>query len=751
MDPQTDAPFISTNMVLQHLETLLSVPADLDTTQNSSTVAFHPVSDPITLSCGCIISDKLAQTLVSSNKSLNKNKTKIKNTISNTFACPLCNTKNVYIVASCKNMENLFIYWTKLKEQLEHESQITSNILPKNVGLSNIEYNNSHNLNKSSDNRQDLGIQQKVDYLENDKDSADFTSMFSKISGNEQHRQLQIQQQKQPSQNIPTSPQNNLSFLTAFHEVMVEMQNLSSVESNDPALVANFNKKTSSPRDYYFDDHISSNVIHPNSHSPTNTSVMSSLGSLHKQRTKQSFSSTSNLTTLLSSNNTANTTINVHSSIPASSSNSNINSPLVNRTTPNKELLLSKNFPFFRRVYTFNIHSSNFLLKTKLYLQTQLSPNLTKLVLLSEKKWEVYTMDTDRPFKQPKLLCCGKSDGSYGSDFEHLKKVKIQQIISNSNFSNNANESVTLLENWEHLYCQITENLLIISGTRGFIRIIDLNQNGKCVFTYRCNFPIRCFDISPNENYVALGITGKDKYTQVEQAVIILLKLTLETAKSPFQISTYPFSLPYRDPIGILKFSSDSTLLSVATVLESRFLIISLIDPLKPTLVMKSQRRLDTSLDSEGITDMSFFPDNRLMTITSLSHNSEPIIIDTNLSSISGPDGIAKPKLLMKIDEVGSTIHKCCVSPRGDSVAYINRNGNVYIMTAPRMDDNDSKRVTCVLEVSNASRVKESASIRFDSDGYKLYVLDRKGILSIADFTAGTVEDSTVTRSKIIS
>lgn len=326
-----------------------------------------------------------------------------------------------------------------------------------------------------------------------------------------------------------------------------------------------------------------------------------------------------------------------------------------------------------------------------------------------------------------------------------------EQILSNSNISNNKKDALELLDNWEHLNCQITKNLLIISGTRGFLRVIDINHKGKCIFTYQCNFPIRCLDISPNEDLIALGITGKDKYTQVEQAVIILLKLVPKTSKTPLQICTYPFSLPHRDPIGKLKFSSDSIMLAVSTVLESRFLIINLTHPSRPTLVMKSQRRLDTSLDSEGITDMAFFPDNRLMTICSLSHNSEPIIIDTNIASISGPDGIAKPKLLMKIDEVGSTIHKCCVSPRGDSVAYINRSGNVYIMTAPRMDDNDNRRVVSVFEVSNATRVKEAASLKFDPDGYKLYTLDRKGVLTIADFTAGTVEDHTVTRSKIVS
>jgi threonyl-tRNA synthetase len=72
-------------------------------------------------------------------------------------------------------------------------------------------------------------------------------------------------------------------------------------------------------------------------------------------------------------------------------------------------------------------------------------------------------------------------------------------------------------------------------------------------------------------------------------------------------------------------------------------------------------------------------------------------------------------------------------------------------MAAPRMDDNDNKRIVNVFDVSNAARAREAASVRFDPDGYKLYALDRKGLLTIADYTAGTVEDHTVTRCKIIA
>ncbi|GMM47142.1 Ptr3 protein [Pichia kluyveri] len=785
----TNIPNVTPKDIFNHLKILLSIPAYYDYANYPPTIAYAPVNDPCTLSCGCIISRNLIDTL----------KIQMKNGLSNAnkttpftngnpfdndsvFKCPLCEKADTKIIGNATNMKNLYIYWTKLGDELR--------------------------IFKNSD-----GIGSTNITTPTDRDISDISSMFSKLSSEKQRKNSfqgkhlqQTHSNKKPFKQIQSQPQN-FSFLTAFNEALIEVENSSSVESNETKRLSII-PSNHSPRDNHFEELHNNNSYNTQDHvqSPTDTSVISSLGSLHKQRTKHSYQNSSNLTRLLSTSSSGNNipaSHTINNSLGSSengmfsrTSTQNLGVKNSNQTNNenetqnkkvngfnstannsddviskkfsfeksnlrNKELLLSKNFPFFRKTYNFNLHSNNILLKTKLYIQTGISPNITKLVLLNEKKWEVYSIDTDTPNKAPTLLCCGKSDASYGPDFDHLKKMKKEHILLNSNFNvysdNNSKNATTntsyfsSLENWEHLYCRLSENLLIISGTKGFLRIIDLNQNGRCVFTYKCNFPIRCLDLSPNEEYVALGITGKDKYTEMEQSVIILLKLIPETLKSSFQIITLPFSLPYRDPIGILKFSSDSSLLSVATVLESRFLVISLVDPSKPTLVMKSQRRLDTSLDSEGITDICFFPDNRIMSITSSSHNSEPIIIDSNIDSISGPDGIAKPKLLLKIDEVGSTIHKCCVSPRGDSVVFLNRRGNVYIMTTPRMDDNDNKHVVNVFDVSGASRVKESASIRFDVDGYKLYALDRKGILSIADFTAGTVEDHTVTRCKIIA
>lgn len=539
----------------------------------------------------------------------------------------------------------------------------------------------------------------------------------------------------------------NLSLLTAFNEAFSETQ---SVPTNGiPRSTKSFDNYTIHDRRLSDDFQSSGN------------STSSSLHSFHRQKSRSSQASAR-----------------MPPPPPAP--------PMANES--NREVLFAKNFPFFRKIYEYNTHRSKFFPKTKLFISTAISPKLTRMVLVAERKWEVYSIDTNHPELAPRLLCCGKNNGEYGQTYDSLQSMTRDEIVRSSNFADTAAASLDLLSNWEHISCRVTGNLLVIAGTRGFLRVIDISSNGRCLYTYQCKFPIRCIDVSPDEQFIAIGVTGKDKYTLIEQAFIILLKLdfseetisvkpyldtvrsststvssvttaaqTLDSTLTPIerrtmlQLTPYPFNLPYRDPITHLQFSHNSKLLALSTALESRFMVINLEDPTRPALVMKSQRRLDTSLDSEGITDVQFFPDNRLMSLTSVAYNSVPIVIDTNISSSLDTAGVAKPKLLLKLDEIGNNIHKCCVSPRGDALAYLDRSGAVYIIMCPKMGDIDNKRVVMVTNVTNASTVKESASIRFDENGYKLYIIDRKGLVTIADFTAGTVEDHSVTRCKIIS
>ncbi|KAI0464695.1 hypothetical protein LJB42_002316 [Komagataella kurtzmanii] len=404
-------------------------------------------------------------------------------------------------------------------------------------------------------------------------------------------------------------------------------------------------------------------------------------------------------------------------------------------SNPELELNFARNFPFFKRQYHFITQKTKMLLKTsKIFINNAISPALNQFVLLNETKFQVYSIDPIDYSSSPKMKCCGKSTGEFGLSFDSLNKPVVRD-----------KELISKLNKWEYLACRITKNMLIISGTRGILEIYDTNDNGKCIYTYQSKFPIRCIDVSNNESLIAIGITGKDKFTQSEQTLITFLRL--DFLENEIKVDVITVTLPYKDPLNLLQFSPDSQYLGCATALEFRFMVISVIDPHEPKLVMKSLRSLDSSLESEGITDMQFFPDNRTLTLTSVAFNGSPVVIDSKLNSIVGLQAIAQPTMLLKVDEVGSAIHKACISPRGDAVAYLDRSGSCYLLLSPIMDGNEHKRVVIVAEVANAVRFKEAASMRFDSDGYKLYILDRKGSLYIEDFTAS----SDLTRCKLIS
>lgn len=707
--------------VVHDLEQYLSVPKTINYSQFPPSVVKALCDDCSVLSCGCLISEKLANEL---------------STHSKEFVCPQCHNTDVYLLNVCTTIRSLVKYVHGLKDLLVYEKD-----------------SNSENAKESS------------------------------VSEHEY-------QQKQ----------HKVTFLSAFNEVFAEINSGSRIEDYKKDGYNSMNTQSSSYSSREHGRHSNGSISYKDrrlqgeqqaqqsiaSTSPGSNFTPSSLHSLSRQRTRNSFP-TSNLTKLLtSSSNNDKAGLKKNQGRPQSMDAS-------------KELIYGKNFPFFRKLFQYRLHHSKFFPRSKLFIGTSISPDLKHLALLTERKFEVYSLDPDKPDQCPKLYCCGKNNGEYGSDYSDHHVISDEEVVRNSNFTESPGLALEGLTKWEHHSCKISKNILVIAGSRGFLRIHDLSFRGRCIFTYQCKFPIRCMDMSPDGRFISIGITGKDKYTLVEQAFVILLRLDFDDSAdiasanvsltssnkaiytlfhsaedhanngksnstntlSTFQTShgvhvglrliAFPFNLPYRDPINILQFSPNSKMLSVATALESRFLTINITDPNRPILVMKSQRRMDTSLDSEGITDMQFFPDDRIMCITSVASNSMPIVIDTNISSISGPNGIAKPKMLLKVSEVGSTIHKCCVSPRGDAVAYLDRSGTVYIMMCPRMDDSDNKRIVVVTDVANSFTVGESASMRFDSHGYKLYIIDRKGILTISDFTAGTVEDQSVTRCKIIT
>lgn len=695
MDP------LNISEIVSELEGHLSIPSTRDYSQTPPSIINSITNDASILSCGCLVSEGLANELSSKDNSL---------------TCPVCHKEHVHLISPCKHIRSLSKYVLGLKDLIKYDDT------------------NSHNGKSISNSR---------------------------------------------NGDIP-----NVSLLTAFNEAFAEVSSNGITKNQQHSYGS---KEISTENSSYQDSRrirgggcggeIAKSVM---SSSPASNTTGCSVSFAPNQSVHSSFKP-SNLTKLLTRSSNVDKQV---SKLPG-----------MVITEDSKELLYGKNFPFFKRLYQYHLHHSKFFPRSKLFISTSISQNLTRLALISEKKFEVYCMDPSKPGETPQLFCYGKNDGEYGRTYDQHLMVTKEDIVRNSNFADSPMESLNSLAKWEYISCKVTNNLLVISGTRGFLRIHDLSCGGRCIYTYQCKFPIRCIDVSPDEHFISIGVTGKDRYTWVEQAFVILLRLDFEDSNdvvsvtesasasmtssskaalslfhqssSPsksisssgdllkighsLRLTAFPFNLPYRDPITILRFSPNSKLLSAATALESRFLTINVANPNRPVLVMKSQRKLDTSLDSEGITDIQFFPDNRTMSLTSVAYNSVPIIIDTNITSISGPEGIAKPKLQLKVDEVGSSIHRCCVSPRGDSVAYLDRSGTVYLMLCPQMRDNDNKRVVIVTDVANSFTARESANMKFDAPGYKLYILDRKGLLTIADFTAGTVEDQSVTRCKVIT
>ncbi|XBW35764.1 hypothetical protein QEN19_001335 [Hanseniaspora menglaensis] len=463
----------------------------------------------------------------------------------------------------------------------------------------------------------------------------------------------------------------------------------------------------------------------------------------------------------------------------------------------NKEIFYSKCFPMYRKRSQFNVHSNFFVTKTKLYINMDISTDCRKFVLLSDNKWEVYdlfdsidTKKNDQPFR---LLCCGRINGAYGKNFNELKKIIDEESVKpdesykipdtglhkKSNKLNNVNK----VNEWDYLFCKIMNNFLIIAGTKGVLRIMDLNQNGKTIKTLKYSFPIRCIDVDCIKNQIACGITGKDRTSGAEQALIVFQKIYILGNGIPTFPPPITITLPYRDPINTLQFSDDGRYLSCSTCFENRFLIISLKKIDEPRLIMKSIRNIDNSLESEGITSTHIFPGNSgLMCVTSVAHNSPPIILDTKIKTFGkstsneqhnnknnkssavkqvnknlakdSKTNVLQPSMLLRLDEMGSKIYKCEISPRNDSVAFLDKNGTVYLMASSTNsfdDNNEKKRILILDNVSNAYKLRESAIMKFNKNGHKLYILDRKGILYIEDFSAGLPQDKIVSKCKQIN
>lgn len=482
-----------------------------------------------------------------------------------------------------------------------------------------------------------------------------------------------------------------------------------------------------------------------------------------------------------------------------------------------KEYNFSKCFPFHRKLTSYPTLQSKFklnfiLLKSYRIIGSDIISyfrngcEMMRFVLLTEKRWELYEFAGGE--SKPEMICCGKLTGEFGPSPSSLRISTTEEIINKSDFNYPGAEDSSLskrLQSWDHIHCKLTSDCLLISGSKGVLRVFNLSKNsrylmGQPIYTYITNFPIRCISISPNQQLLACGIVARERLSGREQPFIILHKMNFTTEGALKSVEPITITVPYRDPIKLISFNATSSYILCCTAWESRYLIIKIREfndnYRKPRLVWSDfagKRSKETRNDSNdnglemttaGITDIQFgMRHSNTIVITSCSiKNTFPVLVrlegatldsERKGSSHTLADGIVgeqdssssrldevetsyirSAEMAFKFPEVGSFIHKLALSPRGDGLVFLRNDGNLYLVSTPNLSvpGNNKKIVVLLGEVAGSDVADECASISFSADGGKVYAVDRRGVLYVYDFTKGVPgQDSDVFKCKIIN
>lgn len=510
------------------------------------------------------------------------------------------------------------------------------------------------------------------------------------------------------------------------------------------------------------------------------------------------------------------------------------------RLSEKEEYNFSRCFPFYRKVSAFQTQQNKLLFsrtlvkKTTKFVASAISTHYssatnsekTTFVLVSERKWELYDYTNGKPH----LVACGKLSGEYGPLSSEMRLPINEGVVVRNAFSGNdrakdEEDIVARLKSWVHLYCCLSEKYLVISGTTGLIRVLNVDPAvgsiGSPMYTYLTNFPIRCISIAPSNGLIACGITARERITGKQQPFIILHKIDTDASGKVVEVMPITITVPFRDPLKIMTFNASSTHLLCSTVYEMRYFIIRLRggatqDYKKPRLIWSDTRANRTTrkkrddgdsdaeeveepqmqvddqmLDNEGITDLNFgLPFSNTVVVTSSSLKSRPSIvlklngptIDTrkalprvpsgdllydvelHVSATTGHDddddycNISDAEVIMKVPEIGLNVYKSQVSPRGDGIVFVDKLGRLLLVSTPNMQLQlvglglTRKRIVLLGESADALRFSEATTIKYSSDGGKVFAVDRKGLFQVFDFTKGIPgEDPDVIKCKIIS
>lgn len=442
----------------------------------------------------------------------------------------------------------------------------------------------------------------------------------------------------------------------------------------------------------------------------------------------------------------------------------------------------------------------------------------TTYVLITEKRWELYkySIAYDKPLLVASGKLTGEISANNDSfESPHDKGLFVRNDFGTNPFDEETLDGK--LKSWLQLSCKLSRKFIAIAGTKGMLRVLNADASiapiGTPIYTYVTNFPIRCVEIAPNDELVACGITARERISGKQQPFIVLHQLEKDLLGSLCKVNPITITIPYRDPLKSLSFNATSNHIVCCTVYEMRYFVIRLDSSTrslkKPRLIWSDlrlptkkqvsgtegytdERELayqetpdDNMMDYEGITSVSFGrPGTNTVIITSSTMKTKPPLVvklkgpqldqpgswqsteefyssaGLGLSSTVDDEpvrssSISDAEIIYRIPEIGSWIHGCARSPRGDSFLFVEKSGKLYLVSPANanMHPRQKKNVVVVLgEAAGAQRCNEAASVQFSTDGGKIFVVDRKGLFQIFDFCKGIPgEDPDVIKCKIIN
>lgn len=361
-----------------------------------------------------------------------------------------------------------------------------------------------------------------------------------------------------------------------------------------------------------------------------------------------------------------------------------------------RESFYNKCFPTYRKQFQHTISaSSGFLLqgRAKPYVATAITPNATRLVVVSETSWSVYKVAPDYN-DSPVLWLSGSSAGVITNHFEE-KMNKGKSRSSAAAAAAAAQDPIYQhiyptekedLVGWKHQMAAVSNRYLAVTGTGGLLRVYDMERNGRTVYHYKSDFSIKYLEMSASGQCIACTTTGINKSRPSEATgtsvasgksgtsgtsgtssasggdtlvpMIVLhwmpygdfcpqlvyylaaparaseLPAGLGDAKVRFvDAETITMEVPYRDVINTVAFSSDDAYLACSTRDTGHILFISITNHRHPRLVKRLTRSYDMDdPETEGTTAVLFHPGNKLISVTAAAPHSYPFVIASNIA-----------------------------------------------------------------------------------------------------------------------